>query len=294
MSCNQFDDAVDAFQKSLALFESLGHLPGQAITYDRLSGNYAEKYKLGQALDYALKALRLYSQLDYRTRLSVPHYNLAVTYTLLGSYDRAFRHAQLGLEIARQQTNKIDEARMLARLARIEDRLGKPEEAEENYHIALAALRKLKLHFDLSYALLGWGDFQLRAGRLDEAEKTFDEALAINNDMEHLRLTTQSKLAMVYLAQGKTEQALAFASEMWQAVEPKCGQGLPFPIETMFECVTIFQACNDARAKNALDQAADVLKRTADGIEDPEMREAFLNNVPVNRSLQQAMHNPLR
>jgi hypothetical protein len=111
--------------------------------------------------------------------------------------------------------------------------------------------------------------------------------------MNHLRMTTQSKLAMVYLAQGKTDQALAFASEIWQAVEPERGQGLPFPIKTMFECFTIFQACDDARAKNALDQAADVLKRTTDGIDDPEMREAFLTNVPVNRSLQQALHNPL-
>jgi len=70
----------------------------------------------------------------------------------------------------------------------------------------------------------------LRAGRLDEAEKTFEEALAINSDMEHLRLTTQAKLAMVYLAQGKTDQALALTSEIWQAVEPERGQGFPFPI----------------------------------------------------------------
>lgn len=61
----------------------------------------------------------------------------------------------------------------------------------------------------------------------------------------------------------------------------------------MFECFTIFQACDDARAKNALDQAADVLKRTADGIDDSELREAFLNNVPVNRSLQKAAHSSL-
>jgi predicted ATPase/DNA-binding SARP family transcriptional activator len=290
----QFEKAVEILQQALAIFKSLEHIPGQAQVYSRLAPAYAEAYNLGPALVCDQEALRLYSQINYRLNLNRAHNNLAETFVLLGAYEQAKEHALKSLSISREQGNKVNEINTLSVYAAILDGLGQTEEAEKQYRTAISTQKELSMNWSLSYSLLDWGDFQLRAGRLTEAEKTFKEALAINSDMDHLRMTTQSKLAMVYLAQGKTEQALAFASEIWQAVEPERGQGLPFPIKTMFECFTIFQACNDARAKNALDQAADVLKRTADGIEDPEMREAFLNNVPVNRSLQQAMHNPLR
>ena len=125
------------------------------------------------------------------------------------------------------------------------------------------------------------------AGRLDEAEKILNEALAINHDLEHMRLTSLSKLATVYLAQGNSQRALAIANEVWQVVEQIQGRGLPFPIKTMFECYTIFTAYGDARAKDALTQAAEVLQRTANGIEDPELRASFLERVPAHRELTQ-------
>jgi predicted ATPase/DNA-binding SARP family transcriptional activator len=286
ISCNHFDRGVEAFQKSLTLFESLGHLLGQAITYDRLSGNYAEKFRLGQALDYGLKALSLYSQLDYRTRLGVAHHNLAATYILLGAYDQALEHAHLSLELAQQQANKIDEARALSRLARIRDMLGRTEEAEDNYRAAVASLRMLKLNFDLSYTLLEWGDFQLRAGQMAEAKICFDEALRINQDREHFLITKQIKLAIFYLAQGKQPQALKLVNEMWLSLKSLGERTLPFPIETLFECYTIFQACGDSRAEKALNMAADLLKRTSDEIDDLDLRKVFLNDVPVNLLLQ--------
>ena len=55
----------------------------------------------------------------------------------------------------------------------------------------------------------------------------------------------------------------------------------------------LFQVCGDARAKDVLSQAADVLERTALGIDNIKLRELYLNDVPVNRSLQQALQNLL-
>ena len=290
MSNSQFDEAVAAFQTSLTLFKSLGHLPGQALTYDRLAGNYAEKYKLGPALEYGEKALRLYSQLDHRPRLGMVHFILAEIYTLLGVYDRAMKHARFSLQLSRQHaSDKFGEARALARCALIEDRRGQTEEAEKSYRTVITALRKLKRNMELSLTLLDWGDFLLRAGRLAEAESSFDEALTLYQDMEHLRITSQAKLALVYLAQGEARQALALVDEIWQAIAARRGRGLPFPIDTLFACFTIFQACGDARATESLNQAEEVLKRTVAEIEDQEIREAFLNKVPVNRLLRTAL-----
>jgi predicted ATPase/DNA-binding SARP family transcriptional activator len=285
----QFDQAVTVLQKALTIFETLGHVPGQALAYSRLAPAYAEAYNLGPALICDREALRLYSQINYRTRLGVAHHNLSETYVLLGAYEQAKKHTLISLEIARRQASKIDEASALCQYALIMDRLDQTEAAEKQYRVAIAAQKGLKLNFALRYALLDWGDFQLQAGRLAEAEITFDEAITINGDTPHLRLTSQAKQAMVYLAQGRRDEALALVDKVWQAIEPSGGKGLPFPINTMYECYSIFQACDDGRAGAALQMAADVLKRTAAEIEDPEMRATFLNNVPVNRQLRLAL-----
>jgi tetratricopeptide (TPR) repeat protein len=286
----QFDKAITVLKKALAIFEALEHLPGQALVYSRLAPAYAEAYNLGPALICDRRALDLYTQINNHTKLGAAHHNLAETYVLLGAYEQAREHTRKSLEISRQQGNKVNEANTLSLYAAILDRLGQTEEAEKLYRAAIAAQKALKLNFSLRFSLLDWGIFQLRQGWLTEAEITLDEAITLNNDLHHLKLTAQAKLATVYLAQGKSQAALALADKVWQAIEPTGGKGLPFPINTMHECYSIFQACDDGRAGAASQMAADVLKRTVAEIEDPEeMRATFLNNVPVNRQLRLAL-----
>lgn len=291
LSGGQFDQAVTAFQRSLALYQSLGNLSGQATAYHFLAATYAEAYNLGPALTSGLEALRLRSQLNNRGRLANTHLYLADIYLLLGAYRQAREHNLISLEITRHLGNKVQEAYVLFRYARILERLGQMEEAEKTYRPAINSLKQLKFTAELKQALLDWGDFLLGSGRLAEAEINFAEALVLNREVEYLRLTTQAKLAQVYLALGKSEAALGLAGEVWQAVEATGGRGLPFPIQTMVECYTVFQAHGDGRAGDALDMAAAVMERTAVAIADPEMRASFLNNVPVNRQLQTALRN---
>jgi tetratricopeptide (TPR) repeat protein len=180
----------------------------------------------------------------------------------------------------------VNEANTLSAYATILNGLGQTEEAEKQYRVAIAAQKALKLNFSLSFSLLDWGAFQHQQGWLTEAELTFDEAITLNSDIHHMKLTSQAKQAVVYLAQGKHQAALALADKVWYEIEPNEATGLPFPLHTMYECYSVFQACDDGRAEAVLYMAEGVLKRTAAEIEDPEMRTSFLNNVPVNRQIQ--------
>jgi predicted ATPase/Flp pilus assembly protein TadD len=287
----QFENAILVLQEALATFESLGHLPGQAAVYSRLAPAYAEAYNLGPALICDQEALRIYSQINYRTKLSRAHNNLAETLALFGAYLPAHDHACKSLALSREQNDKVNEANTLTVYATCLEKLGQIEEAERQYHAAITAQKALNLSFSLRFALLDWGDFLMRNDRSTEAAVTFADALVINQELEHLRLTSQAKLATAYLAQGKPDAALTLADKVWPAIEPTGGSGLPFPIHTMVECYTVFQAHGDGRAGDALRMAAAVMERTAVAIEDPEMRASFLNNVPVNRQLQTALRN---
>lgn len=282
----QFDLAIADLQRALNIFKSLEHILGQAMAYSRLAPAYAEGYNLGPALLCDQEALRLYSQINYRIKLNAAHNNLAETFTLLGAYPQAETHALKSLEISREQGNKVNEINTLSGYAAILNGLEKTQEAETQFRKAIAEQKARNMAWSLRYSLLDWGEFLFHAGRLTEAEITFNEALTINRDTDHLCMTSQTKLAMVHLAQGKPQQALTLVEEVWATIEPTRGEGLPFPIKTMFECHTIFQACGDPRATEALNIAAEVLKRTATGIDDPEMRASFLNNIPVNRKVR--------
>lgn len=289
----QFDEALDVLQKALTIFQSLGHLRGQALVYSRLAPAYAEGFRLGPGLYCDREALRLYLEVDDATKLCTAHHNLAESYVLLGAYEQASDHTLRSLEMSQQQGLTVDVINTRSLRALILDRLGQTQEAERQYQATIADQKALKLYFVLRYALLDWGDFQLRAGRLAEAEITFDEAIRLNADLPHMLLTAQVKQAIVYLAQGKLEKALDLVQKAWPQLESKHGAGLPFPLNTMYECYSIFQAWGDGRAEVALEMALDVLKRTAAEIDDPEMRASFLNKVPVNKQLWAASHEDL-
>lgn len=286
----QFDKAVTVLKKALAIFEALDHIPGQALAYSRLAPAYAEAYRLGPALFCDRKALALYTQINNRTKLGNAHNNLAETYVLLGAYEQAREHTIKSLEISRRQGNKVSQANTLSLYAVILDKLGHTKEAEKQFRAAITAQKTLKLNFSLRFSLLDWGAFQLAQGWLSEAELTLDEAITLNDDLYHLKLTAQAQQTAVYLAQGnRLDAAWNLADTVWRAIEPNDGAGLPFPIKTMVECYLIFHAYNDGRAKAALHMAADVLKRTAAEIEDAQIRTSFLHNVPINKYLRQAL-----
>jgi predicted ATPase/DNA-binding SARP family transcriptional activator len=288
----KFDEAVNELNKSLALFEELNHLPGQAAVYSRLAPAYAEAFVLGPGLFCDRKALSLFTQIDYRAKLGHAHHNLGETYLLLGAYAQAKEHFDKGLEIYRRQGSQVSEANTFASYANALNGLGQTEAAKNYYQQAIAMQKDLQLTFCLRFSLLDWGTFQQEQGWLTEAELTLDEALELNNDFDHLRVTTQAQLATIYLAQGnRDDEAFALADVVWPDIAPNEGEGLPFPIKTMFECYLVFKACNDDRADYALHMAEKVLKKTAVAIEDPEMRATFLNNVPTNKILQKALQN---
>ncbi|MCA9989163.1 MAG: tetratricopeptide repeat protein, partial [Anaerolineales bacterium] len=240
----QFEQAIAELQQALAMFAAIGHLPGQALVYSRLAPAYAEAYNLGQALVCDREALRLYTLTNHRVRLSAAHHNLAETYNLLGAYELAQEHILTSLDIARQQAVKLDESNSLSQYALILGRLNQSEAAEKLFRATIPTLRSLKLNFSLRFALLDWGSFLLATGRSTEAKANFSEALALNQNLDHLRLTSQAKLAQACLALDDSAEALQLADVVWRAIEPNRGQGLPFPIDTMFACYTVFQACN--------------------------------------------------
>jgi tetratricopeptide (TPR) repeat protein len=206
----------------------------------------------------------------------------------LGAYAQAKEHFDKGLAFYRRQGNKGSEANTLSPYATALNGLGQTAAAENYYRLAIGMQKELQLIYSLRFSLIDWGAFQQEQGWLTEAELTLNEAIQLNKELDHLRVTTETQLATIYLVRGnRRDEAFSLVDRAWQAIAPNEGEGLPFPIKTMFECYLVFTACADERASDALQMAAGVMKRTAVEIEDTEMRTSFLENVPINKTILQ-------
>ncbi len=281
-----FDQAVEAAQKALAIYQSLGDLRGQSSAYSALAPAYAEGNRIGPGLICDREALRLCQLLDDQARLSACHSNLAHTYLLLGAYDVARSHLLQTLELAQAQGDELMIALGSWTYANVLIGLGDEHAAIDYFQRAIELLQTLNKSYFLGDALVGWGSLQRRIGRFAAAEITFKEAIALEKDEEHMRLTALMKLAELYLAQGRMAESVALADEVWTSSAPTGGRDLPSPIETLFLCHRVFAQAGDARADDALALAAAMLEHTAVEISDPEMREIFLSHELVNRALR--------
>jgi DNA-binding SARP family transcriptional activator/predicted ATPase len=287
----RFDPAIMQLEKALQLFEQLAHVQGQAMVYSRLAPAYAEQYKIWQALQADRRALALYEQLGNQTRVGDLHTNVGASYILVGAYQPARYHTLKALDIFYQQGDEQIIPYVFVQNAEISDALDENEAAEQDYQHGIAGLKETQHINSLRWKLIPWGRFLLKMGRYDEAYLALTESVALNQkaDTPHFTLTAQAVLACVVLAQGNQTEALALITDVWREIEPSRGLGYPFPLDTLFDCYIVFQACNVPQTTTALTLAESLLKQTAIEIDDPEMRASFLNNVPVNQKIQQAL-----
>lgn len=285
-----FDQAVEEAQKAVAIFESLGDLRGLSNAYSALAPAYAEGNRVGPGLFCDREALRLAELLDDRARLSSCHSNLAHTYILLGAFEVAHSHLLKTLELAEAQADDMMIAIGSWSFGNVLSQLGQAEAAVDHFHRAIALFQSLNNSYFMGSLLVDWGVLQAKIGRFTAAEITLKEAVALESDEEHMRLTAVMKLAELYLMQGRLAESVALADEVWRAIAPTSGRDLPSPIETLFLCYQVFSRAADERADDALTLAADMLERTAREISDPIMRQTFLMEEPVNRQLRAVLN----
>jgi eukaryotic-like serine/threonine-protein kinase len=180
-----YDQALELFKEALQVQRDLGSESNQGLCLNNIGLTYLSKGDYENALTYFQQAL------DLRQRSQVPEdtafalHNLAVTSEKMGHYDKALSYYMRALDIYRNTGDKRSAAMAsygMGVLFGYQGRLGAAMNAKQE------ALKNFTELQDRTYwmteVLSGYGIALADAGRLDDAKKPLDEALALARELK--------------------------------------------------------------------------------------------------------------
>jgi serine/threonine protein kinase/Tfp pilus assembly protein PilF len=180
-----YDQALELFKEALQVQRDLGSESNQGLCLNNIGLTYLSKGDYENALTYFQQAL------DLRQRSQVPEdtafafHNLAVTSEKMGQYDKALSYYVRALDIYRNTGDKRSAAMDsygMGVLFGYQGRFGAAINAKQE---ALKSFTELQDRtYWMTEVLSGYGMALADAGRLDDAKKPLDEALALSRELK--------------------------------------------------------------------------------------------------------------
>src|SRR5579872_939704 len=187
------DEALRLYKESLQINRDLADESSQGMILNNIGTSYLSKGQYEDALTYYQQALQLREKLKVSDDIAETVRNLATTDAKLGRYDDALAQYLKALDLRRNAGDKSGAAQTsydMGGLFAYEGRFGAALNARQE---ALKAYRDLK---DRSYwmaeILSGYGESLAQAGRGDEAQPNFDEALSLARELKNESLVAQT------------------------------------------------------------------------------------------------------
>jgi tetratricopeptide (TPR) repeat protein len=249
-----FSSAQRYYEEALALNRRVGNRRGEAIVLANLGWLAGNTGQYTKGREYLELHLRLSREVGDVYSEAYGHINLSPQLAALGDYDLAQQYAQEGLDLAHKLGDPSGEA----------------------------------------WALTYLGHALLAVGNLTAAADSYQRALRIRRELDQPVLATEplAGLARTALVSGNMLAAWPPVDEILAFLERSGSlNGTDDPPRVDFTCYLVLTAAEDPRARAILETAYHQLRARAEDIEDPEIRQALLNNVEVNRLIGDAWAN---
>ncbi|MGH8896825.1 MAG: tetratricopeptide repeat protein, partial [Egibacteraceae bacterium] len=137
----RFEEAIDCYQRSLAIRREIGDRYGEGGTLNNLGDVYRDLQGVAKAIECYQRALMIHREVEDRRGEGVALANLGETYRCLGRFDEAIDHCHQALMIHREVGARHGEARTL-------DYLGLAVQHTEGIEAARACWRESLMIFD--------------------------------------------------------------------------------------------------------------------------------------------------
>ena len=226
----RWDEAIECFEKALAIAKKLGRLGSQAKILGRLGSIYRRRRRWDDATKCCEEALVIFRKLGDRPNEGRSLSNLGSIYCERGHLDKAAKCCEEALAIFRELGDKpANEAKTLGNLGRIYRLQGRWDEAIKCCKEALAIFRELGDRRGQRRTLVNLGRVYLRRSQWDKAIKCWKEALAIARKLEDRY--PEGKLLMslgnIYSQQDHWDEAVGYYEEalaIFQELGDRCRQ----------------------------------------------------------------------
>jgi serine/threonine protein kinase/tetratricopeptide (TPR) repeat protein len=165
------------------------------------------------SLDHLNGALTLAIQLDNDALFANCLQAIGVAYKLLNRLDEALRRYRESFEIKRGVGSKPGMVASLHEIARVQQQLGKPRDAEKSYRQALGLQREIGDKLGISFILVDFAALLSETlGRPDDALPLLHEALQLQRDTgnENGQALVLNNIGSLYLTKGRYSEAQTY------------------------------------------------------------------------------------
>ncbi len=223
------DDALPLLREALQIRREAGKPAGEAQVLNSLGAVYLSKGNYDDAETNFERALEIREKNKVPGELADTLHNLGETQTKIGHYDQALKHYERALGLRRDASDKRGAAIESYSMGTIFDFMNRYGAAVKAKEEALQTFRDLKLHeMWLGEILSGLGNSLSLSGRMDDASKDLDEAMAVGRDLKNpsvVAQTTRFQAERLFYA-GDPKGAAALAEQASQAAGQAGDRGL--------------------------------------------------------------------
>jgi tetratricopeptide (TPR) repeat protein len=247
---SSYEDAQQNYLGSLEVSRAIGFRVGEAGALNNLGETEHCLGRLGEAESYYVDALSIFREIGEQLGICVVLGNLCRLFHDLGAYAAALEHGQQALQIAHDM--KVPE------------------------FVGVSSI-------DLALAHEGLGQW-------DEASQAYQHVFTVRRQLGFLHLSMEALAGLVRAALAKDDLPLAlhYVEQIMAHEAERQSTGEEDFFRIRLACFRALQAAGDPRAPAVLDQAHQFLQAQASKIQDPALRQSFLQKVPVHRQIRLA------
>lgn len=212
---SQYQQAIDFFQKSLAIAREIDDRTGQAAALGNLGNAYNFLGQYQQAVDLCQQSLAIAREIDDRARQARALGNLGHAYNKLGQYQQAIDLFEQDLDIAREVDDRAGQGAALGNLGSAYFNLGEYRQAINLLRQQLAITQEIGERAGEGLALGNLGIAYRRLGQYRRAITFFEQYIAIAQEIDDRvgQGDALGDLGRLYSAQDKPELAILFLKE---------------------------------------------------------------------------------
>jgi len=239
-----YDEAIAYLMKSLKISIDIDNKLYQTLAYNGLGSSYAGKEEFGNAQECYEKSLALNESMGNSVGIKNDLYSLSSLFLRQLRYDEALKYLEAFVGKAEKDNDHRNEALGLQIIGRIYLDTGRFEEAIQKYNVALSYKDDLGLSQNvLRETYFGLGLSNDKLGRVQERDKYFSLALEVAKNKEGMVSLgyVYSNLGKFNEDKGEIEKAIGYykqASEILEKAQtdPLAKMFLESPYYGLAEC----------------------------------------------------------
>jgi adenylate cyclase len=149
-----------------------------------------------EAIDTAMKAVKIFETHDAADKIAYAYNNLGVIYEHKGEFDQAFEYSKKSLALFTEQGNKRQMGNLLLSLGYLYNKKKDLDVALDYFEQSFQTMDRIGNRFGAGTALMSKGRCYVDLDKLDEAESSLAQALRIHRELDLKRKIVANELAL--------------------------------------------------------------------------------------------------